>query len=887
MPFVIHGLRPLKDVPPLFLGRAEELRFFHQQVLSPDEPAVHLVSVWGPAGVGTSTLLARWREDASTAPFKQWCLTAFADGRVGSPLRVMTAYAAQLRAAGTPLVAFEQLLEHVMTSAFRPFPAEQQVARVLFVRQVQSMASVKSAQGIPVIGGMYEAASHKNRNAFLQEDPALQTNNGQDFQERLAALTRAFLDDLNWLAATHTRSAPPRGQRIVLFLDEMTAASSELLTWLRSQVLPAAISTQVVLVLAGPDPLERVLSTEQPLTSLSLRPFTADETRAYLAAYGIIDPAQIAAFWQRTGGLPLALRLLAPVPLDWLTTEEDAITLGVRWIEQQGSRYRALVRYAALFSKPFCHHDLAICPMFSAQECLHWSRLLMDLPFIQRHPVTGEQTSHPLVQQRVRKSFAHGTLPAYQQALQALARHYQHRLEDLQEQHGEHALSSEAGQELVLALLTQWFWLSDEASLGQATALVVQLVQQIADLTALTHLLRTFAHASATFTLPEQGKQVAGLLLAYSEADLANPAFLDALGELLALVEKHPEFPVALQARFLSRRAAAYLIQDQPRQALEDSTQALALDPSFADAWLMQGMAFAALGLHREAITAYDQALALDPHVVFASAHLGLAYRTKRAYERAVEESSRVLSLVPDLPEAAVFYRLTYGQYDEKGRGLGNFDYRLEQHPGEVQSYLFQGMAYCALGHHEQALASFAQALALDPNNPRIYAGRGYVFLEAGNLGQAQADLARSWELDASDGAIGLLCAWVQLCREVPDAQVSAFLDTLAAQISQQSTVLLCRSIALLVRQQFEQALTLLEEVLQLHPQYAEASFWKGLACVFLRQDAQALAALEQARTAEVPLPAILFTPLRRAAAIRSDFYQEQLVTLLQDGGQH
>jgi tetratricopeptide (TPR) repeat protein len=883
MPFVTQALRSHKRVQPLFVGRAEVLRFFHQQVLSPDEPTEHLIGVWGPAGVGTSALLMQWREEARTAPFKGWCLTAFADGRMGSPLRVMTSYAAQLRASGAPLVAFEQLLEHITNTAFRPFSAEHQVARAVFVRHVQDLARSRPVQGLPVIGGMYEAVSETSRTTFLQQYPALQTHDGQDFQERLAALTRAFLDDLNWLAATPVRSSPQREQRIVLFLDEITAASSELLTWLRTQVLPASISAQVVLVLAGRDPLERLLPDGQAITSQPLHPFTEVETRGYLEAYGITDPAQTARLWRYTGGLPLALRLLAPVPPAWLNAEEDAITTGVRWIEQQGPGYRYLVRYAALFSKSFRHHDLAVCPMFSARERIQWYRLLIDLPFVQGHTVTGEHTYHPLVQQRVCQLFANEAMSSYQQARQALARHYQRQLEHLKRHWGEQGMRSEAGQELSLALLEQWFSLSDETSLMQAIEHIFLLVQQTADHGALTHLLRTFVQASSALPVPDRGKHVAGLLLAYSEADLRSPAFLEAMTELLELVGRQTGFSAAMQARFHGRRAAAWLLQEQPRRALEDSARAVALDPTYADGSLLRGMASAALSADNEAIAAFDQALSLDARSVFAYAHRGLAQRSQRAYAQAVEDGTQVLLLAPDLPEAAMFRGVVYEDMDERRRGLGNFDYRLEQNPHDEEAYVLQGMARCALGQYERALASFERALALDPTDPRIYAGRGHVHLERGDLERAQRDLTRSWELDAHDGTTGLLLAWVRLCREEPDAEISALLETLATSISQQDIALICRGIMLMLHRQFEEALAVLEQVIQLHPQHGEALFWKGLACVFLKHDSEALAALEQARSAEIPLPTVLFTPLRRVAAVRPDFYQEQVLPLLQE----
>lgn len=890
MPFVIQPLRVSNGRHLPFIGRAGEQRFFHQQILAPDEPGTHLVNVWGPPGTGVSTLLLQWCEEARTAPLDIRPLTAFAEGRVGSPLRVMTAYAAQLRAAGTPLMAFEQLLEHVTTTAFRPFPAEQQVARVLFTRQVQALARSRPVQRIPVIGGMYEVVSQANRSAFLQEHPALQIQNWQTFQERLAALTRAFVDDLNWLAAAPARDGAGRGQRIILFLDEVSAASSEVLTWLRTQVLSVPISSQIVLVLGGPASLEQALPVEPALVSLPVQPFTEEETRAFLTAWKITDPARITSLWQRTGGVPLALRLLAPVPPDWPRAGEEAIAAGLRWIEQQASGYRYLVRYAALFSTAFRPRDLAVCPMFSAQECLEWSRVLSDLPFVQCHPVSGEQIYHPLVAQQVRQGFARDTLSAYQQALQALAHHYQRQVEQFRKRQGgpvASALLTEAEQEAVTALLTQWFWLADEESLRQAIEWIVTQSQQTADQTALTFLLRALTHPESSMTLPEQGKRLAACLLAYGEADVEQPPTLAVFTELVAYVEARPAFSATTRARLYARRAATCLAQEQPRPALEDSTQATMLDPTLANAFLLQGLAFAALGQQTEAITAYTHALALDHHAVFAYAHRALAHRARKAYEQAVEDANQVVTLAPDLPQAAALYGLVYGEMDEKRRNLGIFEDRLARDPRDAQAYVLQGMAHCALGQHEQAQASFAQALALDPTDPRIYAGRGHVSLEEGNLEQAQADLARSWELDPSDGTTGLLLAWVRLCRDEPASETSAWLDQLVTDLPQLESAQIGQGIALVVRQRYEDALNVLQTVLRAHPQRAEAWFWQGLACVFAQRDAEALEALEHACAAEIPLSAVLFTPLRWTAAARPDFYQERLVPFLQDLGHH
>jgi tetratricopeptide (TPR) repeat protein len=887
MAFISQARQPRASTPLPFVGRTQELAWFREQVLLPDELAAHAITVWGPPGVGISALLARWRELAQSAAFADHCLSALVTDHLGSPLRVMTACAAQLREAGAPLVAFEYLLDHLTTTPMPYSSPEDQVAQQLFVQQVQALASARPVRGIPVIGGMYEAVSETTRTAFLQEHPTLALQKRQTLRQRLIALTHAFLDDLRHFAGPSGQVSQQQGVRIVLLLDEVSTASSELLAWVGTHVLPALQDMQLALVLAGSESLDRAFSAElQSITHLTLPPLSEEETHAFLAHAGITDAAQVARLWQKTGGLPLALRLLAPVPASFLDAQEEAISTGLRWIEQQGLTFEYLVRYGALLFRAFGSQDLAVCPMFSAQECIQEYRHLIALPFIHRDAMTGESAYHPLMQQQVLQRFAAHAREPYRHARQAVARYYQRQLERLRQQRGEWIMESAAGLHLVLALLEQWLWLADEASLGRAIAVYLHALEQASDRAPLTSWLRGWVQAGAAQARPEPSVQLAQHLLLHSQADPEQPAFLTAMGELLELIRRQADFPPILQARLLGRRAAVWLLQHQPRQALSESTQAVALDPGYVDGTLLQGMAYAALGKLEQAVASYDQAQVLDSQQALLWAHRGLAHASQHRDEQALEDATRLLLLAPDLPEAALFHHLVFQKLDASRSEPDAFERSLAGSRSDTDTALLQAMAHCALGHYEQALASFNQALQRDPTDARLYAGRGHVHLERGAVEQAQ-DLIRSWELNPHDDRAGLLLAWLWLCQDEPDARMAALLETLATRSVRQEDALLSQGMVSVLHQQFEQALGSFEQVLALDPQQGEAWFWKGVACAFLQRDSQALVALEQARQAGVPLPLALFRLLRRVAAVRPEFYQQQLLPLLQATASH
>src|SRR5712692_1011680 len=115
MPFVrktdSQGSQPPTDTRKLFIGRTGELLFFVQNILKPEEPTHNIISIWGQGGVGKSTLLARFIDEAHSAEFKDYCLTATVDERQITPVGIMGKFADQLHISGDFAKALRQYKE--------------------------------------------------------------------------------------------------------------------------------------------------------------------------------------------------------------------------------------------------------------------------------------------------------------------------------------------------------------------------------------------------------------------------------------------------------------------------------------------------------------------------------------------------------------------------------------------------------------------------------------------------------------------------------------------------------------------------------------------------------------------------------------------------------
>src|SRR6476660_1851157 len=85
-----------------------------------------------------------------------------------------------------------------------------------------------------------------------------------------------------------------------------------------------------------------------------------------------------------------------------------------------------------------------------------------------------------------------------------------------------------------------------------------------------------------------------------------------------------------------------------PRTAERFYRQALADQPSDANAWCFLGMALHDQERYHEAVAAYEKSLALQPHTHITLNNLGNTYRLMRQLDKAVEAFDKAIRLKPD-----------------------------------------------------------------------------------------------------------------------------------------------------------------------------------------------------------------------------------------------
>ena len=325
------------------------------------------------------------------------------------------------------------------------------------------------------------------------------------------------------------------------------------------------------------------------------------------------------------------------------------------------------------------------------------------------------------------------------------------------------------------------------------------------------------------------------------------------------------------------KRGNAYWWHNEHQRALADYDRAIQRQPGYADVYADRGLVYYELGENQHCLRDCEQALVLNNRLARAYVGLGLAHYRLHEYQQAIEDYSRAVALYARDPWPFGNRAAAYYQLKDYRRALEDCNRALALDPGYVSAYCYRSLAYNRLGEAERALQDSTHAVELDGTLASAYGCRGQAYLRLSDLQQALADFSKAWELDASGVYYGWLIEWTKLCLPHPDPARAERLEALAAKYPTHHLASVCRAVAYWLQENFEAAWRELQQAPPPEPNDEACSFWRGLICISLERDDEALAALACA----LHLPPVLLTPLHWIQHQRPDFYSKEVVPLL------
>ncbi len=172
--------------------------------------------------------------------------------------------------------------------------------------------------------------------------------------------------------------------------------------------------------------------------------------------------------------------------------------------------------------------------------------------------------------------------------------------------------------------------------------------------------------------------------------------------------------------------------------------QAIAHDPSDADAYGNLGSALVALGECDHAIISCAHAIKLRPNHVDATYNLGVALKCRGRREEAVTVFRQVLRLRPDHVQARVHLGNILKDQGHLDGAIAEYQLVLVMRPNYADALCNLGNALMEKKQLDLAITAYKQAIALNPNLAEAHGNMGSALKSQGNLDESIASLRRA-----------------------------------------------------------------------------------------------------------------------------------------------
>lgn len=198
------------------------------------------------------------------------------------------------------------------------------------------------------------------------------------------------------------------------------------------------------------------------------------------------------------------------------------------------------------------------------------------------------------------------------------------------------------------------------------------------------------------------------------------------------VLEALPENPVALQLLGV----IAYQVGDM-RSAFDLISEAVAIDPKYAEAHFHLGLVCKALGHFDEAIESYRRSIALNPGHPQAHNNLANTFQAVGFFDKAAESYRKALSFDPNYVNALSNLGVVLAKLRLPDEAVQSCQQAVQLDPKNADVHSNLGFVFLEFGKPEDAISCFRTALAIEPEDPETHNNLGNAFQEHDRLEDA------------------------------------------------------------------------------------------------------------------------------------------------------
>jgi tetratricopeptide (TPR) repeat protein len=182
-------------------------------------------------------------------------------------------------------------------------------------------------------------------------------------------------------------------------------------------------------------------------------------------------------------------------------------------------------------------------------------------------------------------------------------------------------------------------------------------------------------------------------------------------------------------------RGLMFAARGDYEMAVEDFTEAIALNPNLSAAYILRGRALYA-GAFKVLLVGEN----FSSIITGSMAGRPLSPAQRRVFGRVIADYSRAIRLYPNAPVAYMERGVMFDNIGEHDKAIADCSQAIRIDPYYAMAYYSRGNAYRHKGDKDKAIADLTQAIRLDPNFANAYTNRGVVYGNKKDYDRAIAD---------------------------------------------------------------------------------------------------------------------------------------------------
>jgi tetratricopeptide (TPR) repeat protein len=211
--------------------------------------------------------------------------------------------------------------------------------------------------------------------------------------------------------------------------------------------------------------------------------------------------------------------------------------------------------------------------------------------------------------------------------------------------------------------------------------------------------------------------------------------YKEAVDNLTQVIKLEPQNSLAY-----NRRGDAFYRLGDYQKSQTDSSQAITLNPQDANAYYDRGFSSYELGKYKEAIADYTQAIKLNSQNAYAYYGRGLANTQLHEHKEAIEDFSKAIALKSGYTDAYLQRGILHRRLKFKQAAIKDFNVIIDINPNDAKAYYQRGLTQSLNKQKAAAISDYTNAINLNYKYIEAYLNRGDIYSELGNQVEATVD---------------------------------------------------------------------------------------------------------------------------------------------------